>query len=315
MEFQGSSRIPSEQLQTSQEAQPQRKRPRTPPVSPSRPTPESSTAQDEIQKSTYVSWTDRAQSQLFQWLEEPGNYDKWKCAGVKSSSGSTRTSGLTKKAVTHIISRHLDTLHTKKTPEQIMSKMRYVEKKFKDAEDYLRSTGEGLNSNDEKMGITVIRDKVLSLCPFYYQVKPFMSESVAFNPPYLGETGMNESFQELLFGTSSGYGLHDSIAEEEEGNDNEVQSPSTQEEEPDFETESSAQQDQNHQPTSEGKSFIQSFGYLLDIFRISFTCLLDIKRFGESTSPIVSAKVLPCLSSLTSYDYFPLQNVFLFTFD
>ena len=38
--------------------------------------------------------------------------------------------------------------------------MRYIEKKFKEAEDYLRNTGEGLTTADEKMGIMAIRDKV-----------------------------------------------------------------------------------------------------------------------------------------------------------
>ena len=93
----------------------------------------------------------------------------WKCAGSKNSNGSSRTSGLrTKKAVTNIISTHLETLNTKKTLEQVMSKLKYVEKKFKEAEDYLRGTGVGIMSNDEKMGITKIQEKVLSLCPFYY---------------------------------------------------------------------------------------------------------------------------------------------------
>jgi len=73
----------------------------------------------------------------------------------------------------------------KKTSEQVMSKMRYVEKKFKEAEDFLRNTGEGLTFNDEKLGIAKIRDKVISTCPFYFRVKPIMFESVAVNLPML----------------------------------------------------------------------------------------------------------------------------------
>ena len=132
-----------------------------------------------------------------------GNYEKWKCVGIKSSTRSTKTSGLTKKAVTKIISKYLKILQTKKTPEQVMSKMRYIEKKFKEAEDYLRNTSEGLTTVDVKMGIMVIRDKVLSICPFYYQVKLFMSESTAVNPPYLGETSTNKSFKDMLFGNNA----------------------------------------------------------------------------------------------------------------
>lgn len=126
------------------------------PSTPAQAPPGGSSSQVPPPKTVYEAWTDATQAQLFEWLELPGNYDKWKCAGIRSSNGSTRTSGLTKKAITGIISTYLDTLNTKKSPDQVMSKMRYVEKKFKETEDFLRNTGEGLTSNDEKMGITKI---------------------------------------------------------------------------------------------------------------------------------------------------------------
>ena len=52
------------------------------------------------------------------------------------------------------------------------------------------------------------------MCPFYYQVKPIMSESVAVNPLYIGESGVNGNVQELLFDTSYAQGLEDSVQEE-----------------------------------------------------------------------------------------------------
>ena len=194
---------------------------------------------------------------LFQWLELLGNYEKWKCAGVKNANGGTRTSGLTKKAVTYFISEYLDTLQTKKSPDQVMSKMKYIEKKFKEAEDFLRNTGAGLTSFDEKMGVSNIRQKLFSICPFYFQVKPFMSESVSVNPPYIGESGLNENFSEMLFGTCTreGRGLHGSIAEDgiDVHSKDEI---SSGEEEPDFEEELSAQQEPNQEAPSQGTSFI-----------------------------------------------------------
>lgn len=42
-----------------------------------------------------------------------------------------------------------------------------------------------------------------------------MSESVAMNPPYVGETGMDENIPEVLFGMSSEDGIHDSLQEDE----------------------------------------------------------------------------------------------------
>ena len=193
--------------------------------------------QDAAQRPMYESWTEVTEAQLFEWLEVPGNYEMWKGAGIRNASGATRTSGLTKKAVSVTISNFLDTFNTKKTSEQVMSKMRYIEKKFKEAEDFLRNTGEGLTSTDEKLGIAKIKDKVISICPFYFRVKPIMSESVAVNPPYIGETGMTENIEEMLFGTSIGHGFHDSMVDE---GDNEIaeEEDSSGDEEANFEDDS-----------------------------------------------------------------------------
>ena len=135
-------------------------------------------------------------------------------AGIINASATTQTSGFTKKVVFVIISNFLDTFNMKKTSEQVMSKMRYIEKNFKEAEDFLRNTSEGLTSTHGKLGIAKIKDMVTSICPFYFRVKPIMSESVVVNPPYIGETGMTENIKNLLFGTSIGHGFHDSIVDE-----------------------------------------------------------------------------------------------------
>ena len=196
-----------------------------------------SASQEAAQKAAYETWTEITEAQLFEWLEVPGNYEMWKGSGIRNAGGATRTSGLTKKAVTITISNFLDKLHTKKTSEQVMSKMRYVEKKFKEAEDFLRNTGERLSSTDEKLGIAKIKDKVLSICPFYFRVKPIMSESVAVNPPYIGETGITENIKEMLFRTSIQQGCHESMVEEG-GNGNCEEEDSSDDEEADFEEES-----------------------------------------------------------------------------
>ena len=117
-----------------------------------------------------------------------------------------------------------------------MSKMRYVEKKFKEAEDFLRNIGEGLTSTDEKLGIAKLKDKVTSICPFYFGVKPIMYESVVVNPPYIGETGMTENIEEMLFGTSIGQGFHESMVDEG-GNGNCEEEDSSDDEEANFEEE------------------------------------------------------------------------------
>ena len=80
----------------------------------------------------------------------------------------------------------------------------------------MQNTGEGLTTTDDKMGIMVIHDKVLSICPFYYQVKSFMSESATVNPPYLGETSINKSFEDMFIGNNSAQRLHKSLPDDTE---------------------------------------------------------------------------------------------------
>jgi len=53
-----------------------------------------------------------------------GNYEKWKCARIRNPNGFARTSVLTKKTVTSMISVYLEKVNTKKSLEEVMSKMR-----------------------------------------------------------------------------------------------------------------------------------------------------------------------------------------------
>ena len=179
------------------------------------------------------------------------NYDKWKCAGIRSSNGSTRSSALTKKAVTVIISMYLDTLSTKKSLDQVMNKMRYVEKKFKEAEDFLRNTSEGLTSNDKKLGITKIQEKVISICPFYFQVKSFMSETVSINLPYIGKTGMEENITDVLFGSPTATPAYGS-AHKGEPYDNDNDENSSSDEEAPFDGDITGEEEPLEENISEG---------------------------------------------------------------
>ena len=84
-----------------------------------------------------------------------------------------------------------------------------------------------------------------------------MSKSVSVNPPYIGESGLNKNFSEILFGTCTGQkrGLYESIAED--GIDVHFEDEiSSGEEEPDFEEELSAQQEPNQEAPSQGTSCI-----------------------------------------------------------
>ena len=61
-----------------------------------------------------------------------------------------------------------------------------------------------------------------------------MYENIVVNPPYIGEIGMTENIEEMLFGTSIGQRFHESMVEEG-GNDNCEKNEFNNDEEADFE--------------------------------------------------------------------------------
>ena len=115
----------------------------------------------------------------------------------------------------------------------------------------MRNTGEGLTSNDEKLGITKIRDKVISICPFYFQVKSFMPNTVSMNPPYIKETGMEENIADVLFGSPTAAPAYGS-AQEGEPYDNDDDENSSSDEEAPFDGDITGEQEPLEENISEG---------------------------------------------------------------
>ena len=61
-----------------------------------------------------------------------------------------------------------------------------------------------------------------------------MCESAAVNPPYFGETGTNESVEDMLFRNNTAQGIHESLSDDTEDMNSEDENSSS-EEEPDSE--------------------------------------------------------------------------------
>ena len=168
-----------------------------------------------------------------------------------------------------------------------MSKMRYVEKKFKIAEDFLWNTREGLTTVDEKMGIMAIWEKFIFLYSFYYQIKPFMSDSVAVNPPYIGETGINENFKALLFDTNTGERLYELIYKDG-GNLNSQDKNSS--EELNCKEEMSTEQEPSQEPLPqvafEGINFLVRYFYVVSVqtgCQFHITCLPHFREWDTAS--------------------------------
>lgn len=131
-----------------------------------------------------------------------------------------------KKSVAGLISDSLKEHHVTKTVVQVLNKMCYLEDKYKDDKDFLHATGEGLSTEDEKMAISSIREKVYQKCLFYDITNPIMKDSVSISPPYVGESGSAENISDMLFNDLTLRGDFETVEDEnnadEDGPEDEV---------------------------------------------------------------------------------------------
>jgi hypothetical protein len=125
-----------------------------------------------------------------------------------------------KRSVAALISDYLKDHHVIKSMDQVLNKMHYVENKYKDAKDFLQATGEGLFTEEEKMGISTIKDKVYQKCPFFDIINPILRDSVSITPPYIGESGSVENISEMLFNDSTLRGDFESLVEDDDTEEN-----------------------------------------------------------------------------------------------
>ncbi|GAV05588.1 hypothetical protein RvY_15692 [Ramazzottius varieornatus] len=69
------------------------------------------------------SWKNGAEERLLQWMETPGNYDKYRSASQVKDDGRTRTSGKTKEAIKKEIIAMLAPCGFIKTTDQVHNKI------------------------------------------------------------------------------------------------------------------------------------------------------------------------------------------------
>ena len=111
-----------------------------------------------VKRRKYVRWTETSEELLLEWLELKGNYRRYKSASaIKESSGRPNTNGATKVSISKDIQTWLATRGCLKDDESIRIKIQTYETSGRKAYDFLLATGEGLNTEDEKLGVKTIR--------------------------------------------------------------------------------------------------------------------------------------------------------------
>ncbi|ETK75989.1 hypothetical protein L915_17499 [Phytophthora nicotianae] len=106
---------------------------------------------------------------LLDWLTAEGNYAMWK--------GGDSSTGPTKEALCGVIIDKLkDVGITHRKSADVRDKIRYLEKQYRRAIDWLATTGQGTTDDAS------IRSAILQLCPCYYQLARVMADNPASAP-------------------------------------------------------------------------------------------------------------------------------------
>ncbi|KAI8914995.1 hypothetical protein DFJ77DRAFT_440626 [Powellomyces hirtus] len=148
----------------------------------------------------YNRWTLQDEALLADWLTTPGNYVKWKNSGRPVADGKMASTGDTKIKIAQGIQEYLARRRSTKSVQSIKMKIQEWERKFWEAEAYLATTGEGLTSIEEMMGISAIKEKVLSKFKYYDMLEGHFGNRAGNRPLFLSQAGgvEDESLQQGL---------------------------------------------------------------------------------------------------------------------
>ena len=111
-----------------------------------------------------------SESILLDWLTTQGNYEKWK--------GGAKNSGDTKKTLASQISSLMKDkgVLVTRNAKNIIDKVGHIERTFKEASDWLRQTGQGVEDEES------IKKAVLKRCCYYYTIKDIMIDRPSITP-------------------------------------------------------------------------------------------------------------------------------------
>ncbi|KAK0544893.1 hypothetical protein OC844_007421 [Tilletia horrida] len=121
---------------------------------------------------------------LLTWLQDDGNYDKW-----KGSEGDTQL------ALAADVAQRIKEAETKaaRTPAAIVEKIKTLEKHYRQASGFRQATGQGLldqaaaldeENREEAMRLTEksVEDAILNYCPHYFELVEVMADRVSTDP-------------------------------------------------------------------------------------------------------------------------------------
>ncbi|KAE8205649.1 hypothetical protein CF327_g7631 [Tilletia walkeri] len=149
---------------------------------------------------------------LLTWLQDEGNYDKWK--GAEGDSQAVLAAD---------VSQRISEAKTKveRKAFAVVEKIKDLEKKFRQANDFRLQTGQGIldaasatDAEDQeeamKLAEKSVEDAIINYCPYYYELVEVMSDRISTNPKgSYSSTAASDPAGSLLRGNAVGSGSED----------------------------------------------------------------------------------------------------------
>ncbi|GAV03618.1 hypothetical protein RvY_14014 [Ramazzottius varieornatus] len=141
-----------------------------------------------------------AQDYLLQWIEERGNWAKWRCAGAKTAAGQKKTCKDTTMAVLPSIMDYLKANGIDNVSvDSVKSKLMSFESSYRDSRALFATTVEGETEHDIQQKIITLKDKVEKACPFRSRLHPVFRDSLKMVTPYVADnTDATEDAEKFL---------------------------------------------------------------------------------------------------------------------
>ncbi|KAG2216965.1 hypothetical protein INT45_007400 [Circinella minor] len=108
------------------------------------------------------------------------------------------------------------------TDQQVQSKIKGLNEGYNKAHDYLRSTGEGIDDDDEKLKIETIRAKVLNIEPFFDELDPLIRDRPKSTPHFNADSELTDLSQQADTFLLHSSGVDEIDDEEESSNQEET---------------------------------------------------------------------------------------------
>ncbi|KAH9085496.1 hypothetical protein Ae201684P_005204 [Aphanomyces euteiches] len=134
---------------------------------------------------------------LLEWLTDGDNYTRWRAGSQKKTPPLHANSLSTSRSLPVVVSKEklcqeiVNKFHdhglSHRSSREVRSKINDLERSYRAARDWANTTGEGVREEDEELGQTNVRAKIIKICKHYDALHPIMGDRPSARPIFTNE--------------------------------------------------------------------------------------------------------------------------------